>query len=473
MKIRSTYKFRPNVDIGSLDAENDKFLMNAFVEKDEIGYLRDIDDNKCIILGRTGSGKSALIMKLENNGSEIKRIDPVSMSLRHLSNSTIINYFKSYEVPMELFYKVLWRHVFIVEIIKLYYGNDISKSKIQLEWWKGQLKKDKKKQLAVDYLVNWEDKFWEETEYQIKEMESRMEKSFKNEIKDEAELYNLTGEEAKKDPQYETIKKKVRYKAEKVINESQVEAIKDIMGLLKDELMPKSQKKLYIVIDDLDKEWVANSIVYDLIKALIDTIKDLRKLSNLKIIIALRSNIHRKIFRENISRGVQREKYDALYLNLKWSAKELEDLINKRLKELMREKYTKESPKIYDIIPATIKEKSGFEYMLDRTFYRPRDIIDFFNKSIKYADGKTRISRENIREAENEYSLERLNALDDEWLENYGKMDILYSFLKNAKNGFNIEDIKEKAGLSFVEQIAADKINDLKNHELICLFNNY
>jgi hypothetical protein len=368
---------------------------------------------------------------------------------------------------------VLWRHVFIVEIIKLYYGNDLFKSKRNLDWLLDKFNKDKTKKLAIDYLKEWEEKFWEETEYQIKEIETKIENKFKNELMEELDLYELTAEEARRKPDYERIKKKVLNKAQKVINESQAEAIKEIMDLLKDDLMPKSQKKLYIVIDDLDKEWVSNAIVYDLIKALIETIKEFTKMSNLKIIIALRSNIHRKIFKENTSRGVQREKFDALYLHIKWSKTELEELVNKRLGELMRGKFTKGSPRIEDILPGEGKEKSGFDYMLERSFYRPRDIIDFFNKSIKYADGKARISRENIREAENDYSIERLNALSDEWLENYGRIDILYSFLKNVKNGFRIEDIKDKAEESFLEQLTSDRVKELKNHELRCTFENY
>ena len=394
------------------------------------------------------------------------------MSLRHLSNSTIINYFKSFDVKLDLFYKVLWRHIFIVEIIKLYYGDDIQKSKISLSNIIFP-KKDKKKKLAIEYLEQWEDHFWKETEYQIREIESRMETKFKNEIKDEDGLYELNEVDAKQDPNYERKKTIIKHKAQKVINESQVEAIKEIFDLLKNELLPKSQKQLYIVIDDLDKDWVASTIVYDLIKALIETIKEFRNLPNVKIIIALRSNIHKKIFRDNLSRGVQREKFDDLYLDISWSERELEELINNRLRELMREKYTKESPKISNIIPHTIKNKRGFEYMLERTFYRPRDIINFFNKSIKYADGKTKINREHIKKAEEVYSIDRLNALNDEWLENYGKLDVLYSFLKNVKNGFTIDEIKAKAGESFLEQITSDRIKDLNNHELICLFENF
>lgn len=177
------YKFNRNTDIGSLDAENDKFLLTAFVDKNDISILRNMDDPKCILLGRTGCGKSALVRFLEEKEENLIRIDPESMSLRHLSNSDIINYFKKLDVKMDLFYKVLWKHVFIVELIKLYFDNDLSKSRGILDWIKSKIddKYIKKKQ-SIEYLEKWEDKFWENTEYRIKELETSLESRFKGEF---------------------------------------------------------------------------------------------------------------------------------------------------------------------------------------------------------------------------------------------------------------------------------------------------
>jgi len=59
------YRFRKDASIGALDAENDKFLMAAFVSKPEYINLLDISNNRSIIIGRTGSGKSALLKHLE------------------------------------------------------------------------------------------------------------------------------------------------------------------------------------------------------------------------------------------------------------------------------------------------------------------------------------------------------------------------------------------------------------------------
>lgn len=461
------YKFKRNFNIGSLDAESDKFLVSAFVEKDDLSLLKDIEDPKCILMGRTGSGKSALICHLEKNEDNVVRIAPENMSLRHLSNSNIINYFKNLDVKLDLFYKVLWKHVFIVELIKLHFHNS-SKTSYNIEWLKEKLSFQKRKK-AIAYLEKWEDKFWEETEYRIKELETSLENRFKSSMGINFDIEDLLKGDIRleeEDKKSEKIKYDIINKAQKVINESQIEEIQQIIDMLRTEVFSKTSKKYIILIDDLDKEWVSNKIVYDLIKALIETIKEFRVIPNVKIVIALRSNIHKKIFKENTARGVQREKYNNLYLNIEWSKDELNQLINNRLKELMKTQYSNTSPCIDDILPpASKKVSSGFDYMLERTFMRPRDIIDFFNKCIKHADGQTKISREIIKLAENDYSDERLKALNDEWMENYGNLSLLYGFLKQSKPNFIIKDIQEIAVdyfANFTEENTKSMTKELK-----------
>lgn len=459
-----SYKFRRNIDIGSLDAESDKFLLTAFVEKDDLDILKDTSDPKCIILGRTGVGKSALIRYLENTEENIVRIEPESISLRHLSNSDIISYFQKLEVKLDLFYKVLWKHIFIVELIKLCFHNNTSISKNFLEWLREKFP-DKKRKQAIDYLEKWEDKFWEHTEYRVKELETSLETRFKEALGGSLSFPDITNlsastEEEKKEAQ--KIKYEIINKAQRVINESQVEHIQSILEMLKSGDFTKSQKRFFIIIDDLDKEWVANAIVYDLIKSLIETLKELSDIPGVKIIIAVRTNILKKIFKYNVNRGFQREKFQNLFIEIEWSKKELTELINNRLVQLMKGLYTNASPSINDILPPNHKKHgNAFEYMLERTFMRPRDLIDFFNKCIKNADDKAKFSWEIIRIAEDEYSNERLRALNDEWLENYGNIQVLFKFLRGQNPQFTKKEIEGKAGDYFLEMITNESYKEL------------
>ncbi|QMU29762.1 hypothetical protein HUW48_17800 [Adhaeribacter radiodurans] len=208
---------------------------------------------------------------------------------------------------------------------------------------------------------------------------------------------------------------------------------------MRDNLLDNDQKAHYILIDDLDKEWAAPQIVYDLIAAMIEVIKEFQVFKGAKIIIALRENLNQLVFSGHQHRGGQREKFAALYLPLEWDKASLTELINKRLKFLTQNSLEYKS--------AFEKEgkggESGFNYVLDRTYLRPRDVISFVNKIINNAHTKSSFSKNVIKHAEPEYSIERLHAIDDEWSENYGFISKASSFLIGKYNGFRIQNLKE------------------------------
>jgi hypothetical protein len=56
---------------------------------------------------------------------------------------------------------------------------------------------------------------------------------------------------------------------------------------------------------------------------------------------------------------------------------------------------------------------------MERTWHRPRDVIDFVNACIRKSEGKAKFSRDTIAEAEGEYSRGRLRALTQEWHAEY------------------------------------------------------
>ena len=61
---QTTFKFKSYQSIGAPDAETDNNLDKVFVDNGAFDALIDTESPKCIIVGRTGSGKSALIKRL-------------------------------------------------------------------------------------------------------------------------------------------------------------------------------------------------------------------------------------------------------------------------------------------------------------------------------------------------------------------------------------------------------------------------
>lgn len=438
------YKFRFSnyQTLGAPDAEADRFLDDVFIDTGALGVLEDMDSAKCIIVGRTGSGKSALLKKLDVSERNLTRIAPESMSLKFLTNSTILDYFRGLGVKLNFFYKVLWKHVFMVEILKLYLGDQDHKTKNLMShlWSKISTggKSDAAKQAALKYFDQWSDEFWLKTEHRIKTLEQDLEKKFGSETG--IDLKSIRASVSRNNTVTEKNTTEVKYKAEQIINEIQAEDLINLIDILSENVFTNPQKKYYILIDDLDKDWVSPQIVYDLIGAMVDVIKEFQqKFKGVKIIIALRDNIFQILFSGQEHRGGQREKYTPLFLNLTWDSNSLKELIDSRIKRL-----TDSELNVANIFDKTNKgNRIGIDYIIERTYLRPRDIISFFNKIIECSNNKTYFDNNLIKQAEIQYSHERLHALEDEWAENYGDISKVHRFLFGMHDGFKVSNLTE------------------------------
>jgi hypothetical protein len=442
------FKLSKNIDIGSPDAETDRILMDVFLENDALHSLISTDNQKSIIIGRTGSGKSALLKYIGQNKSKVSSIQPEAMSLRFLCNSTILNYFRSLNVNLNFFYKVLWKHVFMVELLKLYFGDDIFKKQNWINYLSEKLSKTGKnprKERAIKYLTLWSKDFWLDTEKRIKELESTIEKKFLYETGVKfGDLLDFYTSEEDRNAQKSVVE--FKYKAEKIISESQAEELFEVISIMKDELFIDRGKQYFLLIDDLDKEWIPTEIRYELISAMIEVIKDFQVFMGVKIVIALRENLYQIVLSGLKHKGGQREKFKPLYVNLDWTKEELENLVAQRLELVTDKNLTIKNA--FDRKYAD--DKSGFDYMLERTFFRPRDVISFVNHAIENANNMAYFTLDIIKKAEVYYSVDRLHAVEDEWSENYGDISDLYSFLIGRFNGFRLRNLKEEDFISFL-----------------------
>ncbi|WP_216358453.1 zeta toxin family protein [Vibrio parahaemolyticus] len=153
----SGIKITRNLKVGALDAETDSSLLDkCFVDKGDLDELLDVSNPAAVILGRTGSGKSALIHKIETSTDHCARLDPNDISVRFLEYSDIIKFFDALDIKLDLFYKLLWRHLLVVEILKLRY--DIKNEQDGQRFTDGifsWLRRDKAKKKAIEYFNEW------------------------------------------------------------------------------------------------------------------------------------------------------------------------------------------------------------------------------------------------------------------------------------------------------------------------------
>jgi hypothetical protein len=469
--------FRSNQTIGAAAAELDEnYLRECFVDTGVLDILLDCEDHRSILVGRTGAGKSALIAQILLSSEHAIQIRPESLSLAYISNSNVINFFLEAGVNLNPFYRLLWKHIFIVEILKERFDidNEQKKQNFLTTVW-NSIHKNRKHEMALDYLKEWGDSFWQETDFRVKEVTRKLEEDLtlaaKSKLPDDLVSFDASSISKLSNEQ----KADIVHKGQKVVSQVQINKLDAIMDFL-DEILADRQKQYHIVIDKLDENWVENKLQLQLIRALIDTTQAFHYISNVKIIIALRNDLLDRVYKYTRDSGFQEEKLHSSSLNLTWSKTDLIKVLDTRIDKLVRSQYTKEKVTHNELLnPIHLKRREktktpAIDYMIERTLLRPRDLIQFFNECILLSNGETKITNNILFSAEGNYSRQRFFALRDEWMGIYPNLALYSQILKAKKSIFKVKDIP----LSEIEDICLtsvispeckegeDKINLLK-----------
>ena len=349
MQRPEKFTFRKHASIGAAAAEEDtKFLSDCFIDNGDLDPLLDCSDRRRIVLGRTGAGKSALLKKLVDETNAIV-INPETLSFNYLTNSTILQFFLEAGVKLDLFFKLLWRHVFTVELLRRRYDlRTRTETASFLDRIKLALTRDPHKERAVKYLVKWGESFWENTEYRIKEIMHRVEEDLGASIKGKIPVAELGASAARKLTNEE--RQEVVQRGKSVINDIQMRELTDVLVFLNQDVFVDEGEQFYICIDNLDENWVDDGFRYLLIRSLIETIRDFLQVRNVKIVAALRTDLIERVFRFTRDPGFQEEKYRSLYLPLRWTDNQLLNLLDKRVNSLVLQTYTKKTVGYTDLL---------------------------------------------------------------------------------------------------------------------------
>ncbi|WP_220701799.1 ATP-binding cassette domain-containing protein, partial [Brenneria goodwinii] len=164
-----SYKFRKNAEIGKLEAETDSFLSSCFYKSDVFNGLINFDYSvnnpdftRRIIVGRTGSGKTALLKQILDSDS-IKihdRIEAENTVFEHINNNVFISNLMEKGVDLRVFYKSLWLHVLLVKVINLLYRSSYESFFEYIKSLANGIKKPYKPDLAKEYLESYRNHFF-------------------------------------------------------------------------------------------------------------------------------------------------------------------------------------------------------------------------------------------------------------------------------------------------------------------------
>lgn len=461
---KSEYRFRKHERVGAAAAEQDaEMLSECFVDSGDLTVLSDCANPKRVILGRTGSGKTALLLQLARAQEHVIWLSPEQLSLSYLSNSSLLPHLSDLGVDLDLFYRLLWRHVFAIELIKERYRITTEHAAQSfLQTILARISVDRRKKAATDYLVKWAEHFWKDTEYRVQEVTKKLEADIRAELGTHVRVLDASLSSGGSITREE--KATLVEHAQAVVNKAQIRELFEVVDLLATDILDDPKVRLYLLIDRLDEGWVDDRFRYRLIRALIETLKEFTRVKNAKIIVALRTDLLERVLRDSKVPGFQEEKYSDLFLRLSWAENDLLTLLDRRIAWLIRRTYTKVGVGHRDVFPAKIDELAIDEWLVAQTLRRPRDLITLFNHCIDCAveltGGDPAMTVTVVKAAEEHHSRDRLNSLLDEWRSVYPDLEVATRFLIQRPETLRASDIPTNELEEFFLEVCAKHDRD-------------
>jgi hypothetical protein len=425
-----------NFTLGGEQAEADPLLPLAFFESSDYGAMTSSFDPRCFIIGRTGSGKSAALQRLaEENPDHVIRITPEDLSLPYITDLGVLRYLDSLDVHLDLLFIALWKHVLLVELIRHRYHVDSPVAKANmLQNLKERIKKDPAKRAALEYLDEFEGRFWCEADERVREITETFTEKIRTAAGGNIGIANHVGMHGDVGTDIALTSEERAQQAERfqrIVNETQLARLNKMLNVLDEDVLDSAGHYTFVVIDDLDRDWVDDRLANDLIRCLFRTVLDLKRVRHLKVLVGLRTNIFEELHFSHRAGG-QEEKFRALALNMRWNEASLETMLDERVKAaatLSKVSFTG----LKDLLPPKNKQREdAISYILDRTLLRPRDAISYLNECLACSDGRSRLTWDVISTAEKEYSAKRLLALRDEWKLNYPDIQRVFELFRGV-----------------------------------------
>lgn len=426
-----------NLYFGKDDAESDLarggLLAAGFLET--TAYATAKHGDKALVIGRKGSGKSAVCLTLER---ELRKEHRVSLITPDAISADEVRRFELPGIEQDQSKRLIWRYVFTVQIAK-YIVRSARRG--------GRRSKNAQAALA----------------------------SVRNFLIDNNEVDDLTVVE-----KFWKVVEKVRgsLSLEAFGATASIEVKDQAQGILADERLQRLEvqlasaaaalglaedsKPFHLLIDQIELIWSNDRNADAMVVSLLQVAKDIRQRFPFVVCtVFLRTDIYDAL------NFPERDKFRTEEFRIHWDESKLIDLVETRARVSSGTPF-KDKELWQRVFPSKVGEQQSATFIVSRTLQRPRDIIQLCNacRDTARTNGNETITPRDIQKAVAQYSSWKLGDLQQEWIINYPFLaDILilisntsYLLKRDTFEG-RLESIKidlEKRYPSMEGQINAD-----------------
>lgn len=389
--------------LGDIRAEHDaKMLEASFWPTTDYKALLESHD-RCIVVGRRGTGKSALVHMLSKHWHSKPKthalvITPVEEQIIGLRD--IITLFGDNYLHVKAGSKLAWRYALYMEVL----------SEVSNHY---KLQNNLTSQVALKHLALWGNK-----------------------------RQNISGK----------IRKKLLGILEHTKEQSPARRISELSDAfelddLEDailESLEKNKFRFVLFADRLDEGYTPDDIGVAIVDGFIQSVIDIKQALEEKVIAFafVRDNIHRAISKmdPDFTRNIEGQ-----VLRLHWDEYNLFNLVCNRIRTAFGSTI-ENNTRVWNAYTANdLQSNTGFRESLKLTLYRPRDILVLLNDAFlrAFAQGRERIIIDDISATANTISLNRLNDLLKEYETVFPALDIFTALFSNKKPDYLVSEVSK------------------------------
>lgn len=403
VKNRNQINIVEKLDFGRLDAELDTSILNYFVQT---GSVEEIKKGKYLVLGRKGSGKTAIFKYLENNEHTKDNVVPLGLKeYPYAAHKTL----KENGMSDDSAHTLSWTFLIILISIKfLETENKLSRKEKKVL---NDALKVIGKYSSINLVIKWINKV-KKWDLKILGSGAGMEISDSMDDSLSTQMHDF------------------------------IEKGKDILN----NYYNSSGKPVTVLIDGIDDSWdgkePTKNFIIGSLRAVRNLYSDLDRGRNMApAVMFLRTDIWDSI---NFN---DKNKYMQDAVKLKWTDDNLVSVVEARAQYSFNKENGTESniawADIFEVGTPIRNRRDSRGYVLSRTMGRPRDILSFSRLALHRAQelNHSIIKNSDITDVESEYSehiyneLENEYNLDGNWFKNFENV-----VQKIKKRSFSMED---------------------------------